>query len=67
MQHGNEAADGASALEKVRAEKPDLVTTDILMPTMDGFEFVQRVRKQAEPAATKVIFYIATYSEDRRE
>jgi CheY-like chemotaxis protein len=37
------------------------------MPTMDGFEFVQRLRKQAEPSATKVIFYTATYSEHRRK
>jgi CheY-like chemotaxis protein len=35
-----EADDGARALEQVRKEQPDLVITDFLMPTMDGYEFV---------------------------
>ena len=43
-----EAGNGAEALELVRVERPDLVITDILMPTMDGYEFAQKLR--AEPA-----------------
>ncbi|NRF71098.1 EAL domain-containing protein [Aquincola sp. S2] len=58
-----EAADGAQALAAVRAERPDLVITDILMPGMDGFEFVKALRADAELAATRVIFYSATYAE----
>jgi two-component system cell cycle sensor histidine kinase/response regulator CckA len=38
-----EARDGVEALELVRAESPDLVISDILMPTMDGYDFVQLV------------------------
>lgn len=57
-----EAADGAEALEIVRAEHPDLVITDILMPTMDGYDFVQRLRADPVLGATKVIFYTATYA-----
>lgn len=59
--HLLEAADGAEALEQVRAARPDLVVTDILMPTMDGYEFVQRLRAEPDLAATPVIFYTATY------
>jgi DNA-binding response OmpR family regulator len=33
-----EAADGRSAVEKMRAESPDLVVLDICMPGMDGIE-----------------------------
>ncbi|HKW38640.1 MAG TPA: EAL domain-containing protein [Burkholderiales bacterium] len=58
-----EAANGAEALERVRTGHPDLVITDILMPTMDGYEFVQRLRAEPEAAPTEVIFYTATYSE----
>ena len=58
-----EAGDGAQALELIRSARPDLVITDILMPTMDGYEMVSRVRADPQLAATPVIFYTATYSE----
>jgi diguanylate cyclase (GGDEF)-like protein/PAS domain S-box-containing protein len=58
-----EAEDGAAALQLVRAEHPDLIITDILMPTMDGYEFVQRLRADRALAATRVIFYSAVYAE----
>ncbi|MDB5746017.1 MAG: putative signaling protein [Massilia sp.] len=58
-----EAEDGAAALALVHGERPDLIITDILMPTMDGYEFVQRLRASRELAATRVIFYSAVYAE----
>jgi len=58
-----EAADGAEALALVRAEHPDLVISDILMPTMDGYEFVRQLRADPSIAATEVIFYSAHYRE----
>jgi len=56
-----EAGDGAQALELIRSARPDLVITDILMPTMDGYEMVSRLRADPQLAATPVIFYTATY------
>jgi diguanylate cyclase (GGDEF)-like protein/PAS domain S-box-containing protein len=56
-----EAGDGAQALERARAARPDLVITDILMPTMDGYEFVRRLRADPATALVPVIFYTATY------
>lgn len=56
-----EAADGAEALDLVRAERPDLVISDILMPRMDGIEFARRLHADPGLAATKLIFYTATY------
>ncbi len=58
-----EAADGAAALEIVRDQHPDVVISDILMPTMDGFQFAQQVRAEPAIAGTAIIFYTATYRE----
>ncbi len=58
-----EASNGAIALDVAKAERPDLVITDLLMPVMDGFEFTKRLRADPAIAATPVIFYTATYRE----
>ncbi len=58
-----EAADGAEALQKVRDGRPALVICDILMPTMDGYEFVRRLRAEPDIAHTEVVFCTATFME----
>ena len=39
------ATDGAAAIRLVEAEEPDLVLLDIMLPDVDGFEVLQRVRQ----------------------
>jgi len=56
-----EAASGSEALEQVRREDPELVITDILMPAMDGYEFVRCLRDLQNIRQPKVIFHSATY------
>jgi CheY-like chemotaxis protein/uncharacterized protein (DUF1778 family) len=58
-----EAGDGVEALTRVRADLPDLVIADILMPKMDGDEFVRRMRAEPAIAQTSVIFYSAAVDE----
>jgi diguanylate cyclase (GGDEF)-like protein/PAS domain S-box-containing protein len=58
-----EASDGVDGLEAARAEHPDLVISDILMPSMDGFEFVRRLRADEKLNNVAVIFYTAHYHE----
>jgi signal transduction histidine kinase len=58
-----EAADAEQALVIVRAARPDLVISDVVMPSIDGFEFVRRLRSDPEIAQTRVMFYTATYLE----
>jgi two-component system KDP operon response regulator KdpE len=41
----SEAVNGVAALEKVRDELPDLVLLDVMMPEMDGFETLERIRE----------------------
>jgi CheY-like chemotaxis protein len=56
-----EASDGIEALRLAEANPPDLVISDILMPTVDGYELVRRMREKTPLAHTPVIFYTATY------
>ncbi|MCB1972917.1 MAG: response regulator [Geminicoccaceae bacterium] len=42
------AEDGADGIRKLRESQPDVVITDINMPVMDGFEFIENVRSSEE-------------------
>jgi CheY-like chemotaxis protein/GAF domain-containing protein len=58
-----EASDGIDGLQVARAHRPQLIISDILMPSMDGYGFVRALRLDAELRATPVIFYTAHYHE----
>ena len=42
------AEDGDVGLEKAAAERPDLILLDVIMPRMDGFEFLRRIRLRSQ-------------------
>jgi len=42
------ASDGREALEALAEAKPDLVLLDIMMPNMDGYQFISQVRRMSE-------------------
>ena len=52
-----EAFDGEEALDKTAEHKFDLILTDIMMPNVDGFDFVQSVRRTDK--TTPIIFMTA--------
>jgi CheY-like chemotaxis protein len=56
-----EAADGVMALAVMRAERPDLIIADIIMPAMDGYELARQVRSDPAIGPTQIIFYTASY------
>jgi CheY-like chemotaxis protein len=58
-----EAADGYEALTTIEAERPDLVITDVLMPVMDGYELVRRLRLDSATNGIPVVFYTAHYGQ----
>jgi two-component system alkaline phosphatase synthesis response regulator PhoP/two-component system response regulator VicR len=53
------AFDGREALQKVEAEKPDLVVLDVMMPFMDGFEVLRNLKANPETAEIPVIMLTA--------
>jgi CheY-like chemotaxis protein len=55
------ARDGQEALEIIQKEHPAMVITDILMPKMDGFSLVHRLRINPETRRIPVVFLSATY------
>lgn len=61
--HLLQAADGIEALHLLRTEHPDLLITDIVMPRMDGYELVRKLRQDESMSATPVIFCSASYHE----
>jgi len=44
------AADGEEGVEKAKAEKPDLILMDVMMPKMDGFTAVEKIKAEMNPA-----------------
>lgn len=56
-----EASDGVEALALAQAELPELIITDILMPHMDGFSLVRRLRGEPLLAGIPVIFQTDNY------
>ena len=55
----SEAADGKSALSLIRAQKPDLVILDLMMPEMDGFSVLDALRQDPNTASIPVIVVTA--------
>ncbi len=53
------ASSGAEALQKVEAEKPDIVLLDVMMPGMDGFVVCRRLKANSETADIPVVILTA--------
>lgn len=62
-----EAPSGERGLALARNQLPDLIIADILMSSMDGYEFVQELRADPRTASLRVIFYTATYVIDEAQ
>jgi CheY-like chemotaxis protein len=63
-----EAENGRAALAAVAARRPDLILLDLLMPEMDGFEFLEELRKGEETQSIPIVVITCKTiaAEDRR-
>lgn len=62
-----EAMDGMSGLEKVKAEKPDLVLVDVNLPDIDGLEITRRLKSSPEYARLPIVALTANAMHGDRE
>jgi two-component system alkaline phosphatase synthesis response regulator PhoP len=44
------ARDGEEGVQKALAERPDVILMDVMMPKMDGYTAVGKIREQVQPA-----------------
>ena len=54
-----EAADGPSGLEKARAEAPDVVLLDVMMPGLDGWRVAEELLDDPRTASIPIVFLTA--------
>lgn len=60
-----EAANGLEAVEKAAELSPVLIVMDLAMPTMSGFEAIERLRSDARTSQTPILVVTAQTSERR--
>ncbi len=60
------ARDGQQALRRVQAVRPDMIITDVMMPVMDGWAFVQELRGDPMYADIPVLFLTALGKDEDR-
>ncbi|MBD2453061.1 response regulator [Nostoc sp. FACHB-87] len=58
-----EAEHGQAALDKLQQHLPDIVITDLVMPVMDGFELLRRIREQEQLRSLKVLVSSASVAQ----
>ena len=58
------AANGQQALDAVAAQKPDLILLDLMMPGIDGFEVIRRLREDPATADVQIVILSALNSNE---
>ena len=59
------AGDGATALELIASDKPDLVLLDVVMPPPDGYAVCRRLREGEDTAVLPVIMLTAALGSEK--
>ena len=62
-----EAENGKQALERLLADPPDIVITDLNMPVMNGLEFIEEARKAPEGRALPMLLLTTEVAEHLKQ
>jgi CheY-like chemotaxis protein len=58
----DDASNGATGLERVRAAAPDLILLDIIMPVLDGYQFLEQLQREQNGIAIPIVLLSATHA-----
>lgn len=58
------ATNGQQALDAVAAEKPDLILLDLMMPGIDGFEVIRRLKNNPATSGIRIVILSALNSNE---
>ena len=58
------AANGQQALDAVAEKKPDLILLDLMMPGIDGYEVIRRLRENPKTADVRIVILSALNSNE---
>ncbi|MCD9018198.1 response regulator [Parachryseolinea silvisoli] len=61
------AANGQEALDTLAHTIPDLVITDLLMPVMDGYSFIEHIKADAQLRDIPVVVFSAKPDDDSQD
>lgn len=62
-----QANDGLQGIEQLRGQAPDVIITDINMPRLDGFGFIEEVRRDPRYRATPILVLTTENHESRKD
>jgi CheY-like chemotaxis protein len=68
--HGHEVVsvrNGQEALDAARANRFDVIVSDLLMPRMDGFQLIRELREDPQLSDIPIVIYTATYTDAKDE
>ncbi len=57
-------SDGLASLEAISIVKPDIIVLDALMPRMDGFEVLRRIRSDVSLSSLRIIMLTVLHHQD---
>ena len=61
-----EAADGVIALQSVNEKRPDIIFVDVIMPLMDGFNLISKLRENPETSEIPVVLVTVVNAADAK-